>query len=223
MNRIYLVRHAENVANITKEFSSKKVDYSLTEKGILQAQQTGAWFADKHIHTIYASPLKRTRETAEWIGKSTGAPVEILEEVREILIGDLEDRPVSKENWAEFFDVLHDWENGCPQRRFPNGENYLELCARFLAGIRKVTAGKQDQNLVIVSHAGVLAYTLSALLPEADPALAADKKYPNCAISELILEDAGEKGAFRGKVVRWASFSHLSGEASKLISGVLKD
>ena len=37
MNRIYLVRHGENTANLTKEFSHRRVDYSLTPKGILQA------------------------------------------------------------------------------------------------------------------------------------------------------------------------------------------
>ena len=40
MNHLYLVRHGENVANLTKEFSCCKVDYSLTAKGVLQAQQT---------------------------------------------------------------------------------------------------------------------------------------------------------------------------------------
>lgn len=40
MNIIYLVRHGENKANLTKEFSYKKVDYPLTPKGVIQAQQT---------------------------------------------------------------------------------------------------------------------------------------------------------------------------------------
>jgi probable phosphoglycerate mutase len=34
MNTIYLVRHGENPANLTKEFSCRHVDYPLTEKGI---------------------------------------------------------------------------------------------------------------------------------------------------------------------------------------------
>jgi len=58
-NRLYLVRHGENLANLTKEFSYRQVDYSLTPKRVLQAQQTAACFTDKNIHEIYASPLKR--------------------------------------------------------------------------------------------------------------------------------------------------------------------
>ena len=59
MNTIYLVRHGENRANLTKEFSYKVVDYSLTPKGALQAQQTAQFFQDKQIHEVYTSPLKR--------------------------------------------------------------------------------------------------------------------------------------------------------------------
>ena len=67
LNRLYLVRHGENMANLTKEFSYRHVDYSLTPKGVLQAQQTAAYFTDKHIHEIYTSPLKRAVETADII------------------------------------------------------------------------------------------------------------------------------------------------------------
>ena len=37
MNRVYLVRHGENLAHLTKEFSYRKVDYPLTPKGVMQA------------------------------------------------------------------------------------------------------------------------------------------------------------------------------------------
>ena len=59
MNTLYLVRHGENRANLTKQFSYKTVDYPLTPKGVLQAQQTAEFFQDKQIDEIYASPLKR--------------------------------------------------------------------------------------------------------------------------------------------------------------------
>ena len=43
MNLVYLVRHGENPANLLKQFSYRKVDYPLTEKGVLQAEQTAAY------------------------------------------------------------------------------------------------------------------------------------------------------------------------------------
>ena len=40
-NRIYLVRHGENLANITKEFSHRRVDYPLTARGIKLVRTRG--------------------------------------------------------------------------------------------------------------------------------------------------------------------------------------
>ncbi len=82
MNTIYLIRHGENKANLTREFSCKKVDYPLTPKGIIQAQQTAEYFRDKHIDEIYASPLKRARETAEIIAEALGLKVVVMEQFR---------------------------------------------------------------------------------------------------------------------------------------------
>src|SRR5689334_15064805 len=90
MNSLYLVRHGENWANITREFSHKKVDYSLTPKGILQAQQTAELFKSKQIDEIYASPLKRARETAEIIAQALGLDVVVVEHFREVNVGALE-------------------------------------------------------------------------------------------------------------------------------------
>ena len=41
MTRVYVIRHGENYANVIKQLSSRIVDYSITEKGKLQAHQTG--------------------------------------------------------------------------------------------------------------------------------------------------------------------------------------
>jgi len=49
MNRIYLVRHAENLASLTSEFSYRLVDCSLNIKECLQTQQTAEVFIDKNI------------------------------------------------------------------------------------------------------------------------------------------------------------------------------
>ncbi len=92
-NTIYLVRHAENTANLTKEFSHRLVDYSLTPKGILQAQQTAEYFTDKNIDEIYSSPLKRARETADIIAQKLHLPVGVVEQFREVNVGSLEGRP----------------------------------------------------------------------------------------------------------------------------------
>jgi len=105
-NRLYLVRHGENPANINKVFSSKIVDQSLTSKGVLQAQQTAARFDQLDISTghwaraVFSSPLRRAIETAEIIAKMLNFEVSILEEFREIGVGVLEEKPATQSDWA---------------------------------------------------------------------------------------------------------------------------
>ena len=114
MNTIYLVRHGENKANITKEFSYKKVDYPLTTKGILQAQQTADFFKDKAIDEVYASPLRRARETAEIIASTLDLQVTVIENFREVNVGALEGRPPDADNWAIHNRIVADWYGNAP-------------------------------------------------------------------------------------------------------------
>lgn len=90
MTTLYLVRHGENVANLTKEFSHRAVDYSLTDKGRAQAAQTADFFRGHAIDAVYSSPLRRARETAEAIAAVVGKPVTVVEDFREINVGVLE-------------------------------------------------------------------------------------------------------------------------------------
>src|SRR5438045_8885112 len=109
MTKLYLVRHGENKANITKEFSYKKVDYSLTPRGVLQAQQTADYFRDKKIEAIYSSPLKRAIETAHIIAKPLGLAVITVENFREVNVGDLEGQVVRRETWQTYLGVMKEW------------------------------------------------------------------------------------------------------------------
>src|SRR5512142_223625 len=122
MNRLYLVRHGENPANLTKEFSYRRVDYGLTPKGSLQAKQTAELFKRQAIHAVYSSPLKRAAETAGIIAGELGLRVEIVEDLREVNVGDLEGQPVTPELWAHHDSIIADWLGGKPETRFPSGE-----------------------------------------------------------------------------------------------------
>src|ERR1051326_5463373 len=151
-NTIYLVRHGENMANITKEFSYKLVDYSLTAKGLLQAQQTADYFAEKHIDGIYSSPLKRALETANIIGQRLGLAVTPMEEFREVNVGSLEGQPPTAENWAAHNKIVEDWYHGHFTSMFPNGENLLMLLDRMKTGLLEVTRGNAKKRTDTVGN-----------------------------------------------------------------------
>src|SRR6266849_4142833 len=88
---LYLVRHGENQANVTKEFSYKLVDYPLNAKGVQQAEQTAAYFQRAiPLDAAFASPLKRASQTGEIIARAQNLPLTVMEEFREVNVGEFE-------------------------------------------------------------------------------------------------------------------------------------
>lgn len=218
MNRIYLVRHGENRANLTKELSSKKVDYPLTEKGTLQAQQTAEYFAGKDIHAIYSSPLKRASQTAEIIARRLCQKVTVMENFREVMVGVLEGPPPIPEKWAIYNEVVSEWENGNPTRRMPGGENYLEAWERMSAGVRQIIAGQDNRNFIIVGHGALFTYTLWDLCPGSHIAAEQMGNIPNCSFTEILVDL--QDGRLSGELVAWAYHNHLHGAAAELVRGL---
>lgn len=224
MNRLYWVRHGENWANITKEFSYKIVDYSLTPKGVLQAQQTAEYFVGKGIQEIYASPLKRAVETAEIIAARLGLPVTVVENFREVNVGNLEGVPGTMDIWKLHNQIYADWLNGKPERSFPGGEDYFTLLERIRSGLDEITGHKTGRCQLVVAHGGNLSLTLRDWCRAGDNTIDMDwlKRRPteNCSISEILLERLD--GQVVGRLVSWASYAHLHGEAANLVPGFVK-
>jgi broad specificity phosphatase PhoE len=217
-NRLYLVRHGENPANLTKEFSYKLVDYPLTPKGVLQAQQTADYFFNKNIHKIYTSPLQRAAQTAAIIAARLNLKVTTLENFREINVGRLEGQPPTAEAWAFHNQIWADWLNGKPETTFPGGENYVLLWRRLHAGLEQIARRNHNQNVIIVGHGGIFTCVLKELYLSADITGLLSQNYHNCAISELML--SFEQGQLKGQLVTWAAYTHLHGPAANLVSGI---
>ena len=217
MNRLYLVRHGENQANLTKEFSCRRVDYSLTAKGVLQAKQTADYFCDKQIDEIFGSPLKRALETAQILATRLGLEVTTVEGLREIDVGDLEDQPVSAELWAFHDRIIEAWFNGQPEIAFPGGDSYVTLRNRVRAALQQIIAGKDGRNLVIVGHGGNLSAVISELCPHLDANRFRRRPTHNCSITELAVEQ--RNGHLHAELIAWADYAHLHGAAAELVPG----
>jgi broad specificity phosphatase PhoE len=217
-NTLYLVRHGENTANITKEFSYRYIDYSLTPKGVLQATQTAAFFEQIPLDAIYSSPLKRAAETARAIAEPQRLPVLLLEEMREINVGRLEQaRPTPAEiaaAWAIHDKIIREWLKGNHTATFEGGENFLELQERARRGLLAATRERSNQRIVISSHGGTLAAIVRVFCTNLDM-IQGYYDMGNCAITEIALTTMGEE--VTGQLHSWASTAHLSGEAASQV------
>jgi broad specificity phosphatase PhoE len=216
MNTLFLVRHGENRANLTKEFSYKTVDYSLTPKGVLQAQQTAEFFQDRKIDEVYASPLRRARETAEIIAHALKLDVTIVEDFREVNVGAL-DGQASAESWAYHDQIVNDWFESRHDSMFDGGEDYWALLARMRQGLHRIVERKSDRTIVVVGHGGLFTFTIKDICQNVDLQTIRHRVSPNCSIAEIGL--SAHDGALRGELRSWGVCAHLSGEAAQLISG----
>ena len=209
---VYIVRHGENPANISREFSYRLVDYSLTPKGVRQAEDTARYFRAKGIDAIYASPLKRAVETAAIIAAPLGLPVGLIEEFREINVGTLEEQPPTDENWALHDGILAEWRAGQHETTFPGGENFHILRARIGEGLRLAladhAASATSRRIVIVAHGGILTGTVRGLCQDPDLELLKERPCHNCSISEFTVRL--HEGEPLVRLQTWAAFDHLS-------------
>ena len=218
MSRIYFVRHGEGMDNVERKFSCKKADRPLTERGRLQARETGEYLARKAVDAIYCSTMNRAQETAKIMSACLGMEPYVLEEFREVNIGDLDGTDFSPEGWKVYHQVVGGWFAGNKQVSFPGGEDYDNAWKRTHRGLERMLAGKTGQTLVLVGHSGIFTATIRELCPDLDAGWLQNTEYYNCAITELEIESAG--GRLQGRLVDWANYSHLSEAALSRMPGI---
>lgn len=217
MNLIYLLRHGENLANLSKEFSCRKIDYSLTPRGIVQAQQSAAFFQTQVIDIIYASPLKRAAETAAIIADALSLPITILEELREINVGALEDAADLTQAWESHNHIMQAWFDGDSEKRFPGGESQNELIQRMRSALQQAVKDREGQRILFVAHGGIFRLTIEALCPTSDLSMVQGVATQNCAFSRLHAEIVN--GGLQTKLLSWGEHGHISGVAADFTPG----
>src|SRR2546427_5268997 len=83
--RLYLVRHAQSQGNTGEDLTTGDPD--LTETGREQARRLGERLGRQKLAAIYASPLRRTQETAMFIADAAGLEGQPKADLREVSLG----------------------------------------------------------------------------------------------------------------------------------------
>lgn len=152
-NRYFFVRHGQSKSNERNVLNcQKEPGDGLTEKGREQAAKTAQKLKPMKPTIIFHSPLTRTKETAEYIAKETGA--RMIEEplLIELQVPSLHNRPV-QELWRAIREVgaFRDM-----SKSIDGGESFLDIYGRILQFFEKVDKEYQDANIVVVTHRAVV-------------------------------------------------------------------
>jgi broad specificity phosphatase PhoE len=114
-------------------------------------------------HALYTSPLTRAHAVASALGGAWGIAPRVLWGVREIDCGHLEGVAL-RELQTHDADLWTQNEAQCDDGfRWPGGERYREFRARVLDGFTRIAESHPDQQVAIVTHAGVISQVLGMI------------------------------------------------------------
>ena len=85
---LYVVRHGQTDANVSNILQGSEIDHPLTETGVQQVRALQAQL-DDGIGALFASPHKRTRQSADILNEVLKKEVHIREELVERNFGSL--------------------------------------------------------------------------------------------------------------------------------------
>jgi len=156
---IYLVRHCR--PDLTDASICIGItDIPLSGEGLREAEKLKVYFSDKNIKAIYASPLKRAKETAEIIADNK-IKVEIRNNLTEVNMGKWDGmtfEEIKQKYHEEYFERGKDFENYIVE----GGESMCMCRKRALAELWSIVVNSTG-NIIITAHAGVNRLILSEL------------------------------------------------------------
>jgi probable phosphoglycerate mutase len=163
--RLVLARHGRTPANVAHVLDSRPPGSPLDELGQAQALQLAARLAEWPLRAVHASRAVRTQQTAAPVAAAHGLPVQVVDGVHEVDLGDMEGRSDTAA-LAAFDQVYRAWWRGDLGAHMPGGESALEVRARFLPAVEGLVDRVGDGDVLLVSHGAAIRLTAAALLGE---------------------------------------------------------
>jgi probable phosphoglycerate mutase len=114
---------------------------------------------------VHASRAVRAQQTAAPVAAAHALPVDVVDGVHEVFLGDLEGRSDAAA-LAAFDEVYAAWWRGDLDARLPGGESAHDLRARFLPAVEQVVDGVAAGDVLLVSHGAAVRLAAAALLGE---------------------------------------------------------
>lgn len=157
MGQIYLIRHGRTRAN-EEHLYCGATDIPLSENGKRELEGFRYQVPENTVYMI--SGMLRTKETLELLfGK---VPYEVEEGFREIHFGDFEMKSYEELKESPIYQA---WISGNNDQNIPpNGESGEQMTLRVMEAFWELQ--KRTENIVLISHGGVIAAIMQQLFPE---------------------------------------------------------
>jgi broad specificity phosphatase PhoE len=136
----------------------------LDEFGLMQAQATGRYVAARWpCVAVYASPLRRTMQTAEAVASAQGLAAQPMAGLIDISFGEWQGCAVDEVEERDP-DLLQAWWESPHTVHFPGGESLDIVRSRIVAALDEVVARHAGETVALVSHTVANRVLLCAVL-----------------------------------------------------------
>jgi broad specificity phosphatase PhoE len=163
MRRLLLARHGQSLSNAVRRFQGTQ-DVPLSELGERQAAALSAALRRRPPAHVYTSPLARAHRTAVRVAEDHGVPLTLVDDLRELSLGDWEGRTVDEVRALPgdpYTCWIRDPVAGCP----PGGEPLAAVQARVVAAVDTIAAAHPNgDDVLVVCHGGVISVYLAYCL-----------------------------------------------------------
>ena len=157
-----MVRHGATVLSAEDRFAGA-TDVALSDEGREQTRRLAERLSAEKIAAVYASPLGRTRETAQILAGPHHLEVQVRDGLREICHGRWE-QMTRHEVEEKFPEEAAEWEKD-PYTFAPlGGESGLAVTARALPALIDIVRAHAGERVMVISHKGTIRLLLSSLL-----------------------------------------------------------
>lgn len=153
---LILIRHA---LPERREVADGPADPELSPEGRAQAEHMANYLGTETIDAVYASPLRRARQTAAPLATRLGLEVTIVDDVAEYDRHSSEYIPI-EELKATGDPRFHELTAGIG----PELDDPAEFEARVLAALERIVADHPGATVAVVCHGGVINLYLASIL-----------------------------------------------------------
>ncbi|MEO6957163.1 MAG: histidine phosphatase family protein [Antricoccus sp.] len=201
--QLFLVRHAQSVANTTHVIACEMPGSPLSVHGLTEADALAAQLIALDIEAVYHSRMRRTAQTiAPLAARAAVTPIE-LSGIHEVQLGDLAEH--NDEHAHRELDALATrWniDDAIDERR-PDGESGREVLERMTSDFDRIRRehGHSDRAVVVVAHGLCLRTAAHRWAGGISAPFAFHNLLPNTGI---ITIDVPANPAARPMIVDWA-------------------
>jgi len=157
---VYLLRHAQSVANVKGILAGQDDSVELSKEGFKQAQALIPYLKSINFSQVYSSPMTRCLQTvAPFMGKNPDLKFEVDKRIIEMNYGDWSGEKLSKLNKDKKWRIV---QTKPSTFTFPGGESFKSMRKRVDMTLKDLSGKKGP--ILVVTHGDIIKMMITSCL-----------------------------------------------------------